>query len=63
MNRALSGVLLSLTPAEMLHIHQRNDTVIRIVERDGGRDVDHFVDGIGPVPGLPETRHKTSQSA
>jgi broad specificity phosphatase PhoE len=53
MNRALAGVLLSLTPAEMLGIRQANDTVVRIVTSDAGPVVDHFVDGDGPRPGLP----------
>jgi broad specificity phosphatase PhoE len=53
MNRALAGVLLSLTPSNMLAIRQANDTVIRILRSDEGRLVDHFVDGDGPHPGLP----------
>jgi broad specificity phosphatase PhoE len=53
LNRALATVLLSLTPEDTLRIRQGNDTIIRIIERTGGADVDHFVDGRGPLPGLP----------
>lgn len=49
LNRALAEVLLGLSPAEAMRIHQGNDVVIRIVDDD----VDHFVAGAGPVPGLP----------
>jgi broad specificity phosphatase PhoE len=52
-NRALSGVLLSLTPEATVSIRQPNDTVIRIVDGPGGPAVDHFKNGDGPVPGLP----------
>jgi broad specificity phosphatase PhoE len=54
LNRALTGVLLSLTPSETIDIRQTNDTVIRIVEDAHGVLADHFVSGAGPVPGLPE---------
>lgn len=54
LNRALATVLLSLSPADAMRIRQPNDTVIRVVERDGGRAADHFIDGEGPLPGLPE---------
>ena len=53
LNRALAGVLLSLTPAETLEIRQSNDTVIRIVEGPAGHAVDHFTGGEGPLSGLP----------
>ncbi len=53
-NRALAGVLLSLLPADTMRIRQGNDAVIRIVERDCGPYVDHFVGGEGPRPDLPE---------
>ena len=53
LNRALAGVLLSLTPAETLDIRQSNDTVIRIVEKSGVPTVDYFKGGEGPLPGLP----------
>jgi len=54
-NRALAGVLLSLTPAETVAIRQANDTVIRIVDGPDGPTVDHFKNGDGPVAGLPTT--------
>jgi len=54
-NRALSGVLLSLTPAATVSIRQPNDTVIRIVDGPHGPSADHFTNGDGPVPGLPTT--------
>jgi broad specificity phosphatase PhoE len=60
MNRALSGVLLSLTPVETLRISQDNNTVIRIVDGDDGPSVDHFVKGDGPLPDLP--RHDDQRS-
>ena len=53
LNRALAGVLMSLTPAETLDIRQSNDTVIRIVENSGAPIVDHFTGGDGPLPALP----------
>jgi broad specificity phosphatase PhoE len=53
MNRALAGVLLSLSPREMLAIRQANDTVIRITTGEGAPAVDHFVHGAGPRAGLP----------
>ena len=53
LNRALAGVLLSLTPSETLDIRQTNDTVIRIVDGPGGPVADHFQGGQGPIPGLP----------
>lgn len=53
LNRALAGVLLSLTPAETLDIRQSNDTVIRIVEKSSVPTVDYFKGGEGPLPGLP----------
>jgi broad specificity phosphatase PhoE len=52
-NRALSGVLMSLTPAATVSIRQANDTVIRIVEGPDGPTADHFKNCDGPVPGLP----------
>jgi len=52
-NRALSGVLLSLTPRQTIAIRQPNDTVIRIVDGPGGRTADHFKNGDGPISGLP----------
>jgi broad specificity phosphatase PhoE len=55
-NRALSGVLMSLTPAETIAIRQSNDTVIRIVDGPDGVTADHFKNGDGPVPGLPTAR-------
>ena len=53
LNRALAGVLLSLTPAATLDIRQSNDTVIRIVTGPGAPVADHFTGGDGPWPGLP----------
>jgi broad specificity phosphatase PhoE len=53
MNRALAAVLLSLSPAETLAIHQRNDMLIRVVMADAGPVVDYFVGAAGPWPGLP----------
>jgi len=53
MNRALAGVLLSLTPREMLGIRQANDTLIRIVTGGGVPAADYFMDGDGPRQGLP----------
>lgn len=54
-NRALAGVLLSLSPADTLAIRQNNDTIIRITSGAGGTAVDHFVGIDGPLPGLPGT--------
>ena len=53
LNRALAGVLLSLSPSETLRIRQSNDTVIRVVEGPGAPTIDYFTGGQGPVPGLP----------
>jgi broad specificity phosphatase PhoE len=48
-NRALAQVLLGLSVAETMNIHQANDVVIRIVD-----DVaDHFVGDTPATPGLP----------
>jgi broad specificity phosphatase PhoE len=55
MNRALASVLLSLTPSETMDVRQSNDTVIRIVEGAHGAVADHFLDGEGPLPGLPSS--------
>ncbi len=63
LNRALAGVLLSLTPSETLDIRQSNDTVIRVAEAaegSGGAVVDHFRDGAGPLPGLPTATSSSS---
>ena len=53
LNRALAGVLLSLTPSETIDIRQSNDTVIRVMEHPHGPVADHFEGGKGPFPGLP----------
>jgi broad specificity phosphatase PhoE len=53
LNRALAGVLLSLTPGETLEIRQSNDTVIRVVEGRGRPSADYFQAGRGPFAGLP----------
>jgi broad specificity phosphatase PhoE len=53
LNRALAGLLLSLTPSETMDIRQSNDTAIRIVESAHGPVADHFLDGDGPLAGLP----------
>jgi broad specificity phosphatase PhoE len=53
LNRALARVLLDLSPAETLSIRQANDVVIRIVEQNGSRAVDHFAGERGPFEGLP----------
>ncbi len=52
-NRALAQVLLGLSMAETMNIHQANDVVIRIAVRDGVPTVDHFVGDSEPTPGLP----------
>ena len=52
-NRALASVLLNLSPAETMRIRQANDIVIRVTT-DAAAPVDHFINGQGPVPGLPE---------
>ncbi|CAN5853048.1 histidine phosphatase family protein [soil metagenome] len=52
-NCALAEVLLGLSMAETMQIHQANDTVIRIVVTDGVASVDHFRGDAEPAPGLP----------
>ncbi len=54
LNRAFATVLLGLSPAEMMRINQTNDTVIRIVSRDGVVVADHFVGGDGPARVCPK---------
>ena len=60
LNRALAAVLLDLSPAATMRIRQANDIVIRVA---AGQPVavDHFINGAGPVPGLPEA--PTGESA
>lgn len=53
LNRALAETLLALPPAEMLRIHQKNETVIRIVTDGRAHAVDHFHGDAEPTPGLP----------
>jgi broad specificity phosphatase PhoE len=53
LNRALAEVLLGLSPVETIQIRQANDIVIRVVVTDAVSSVAHFVDGVGPAPGLP----------
>jgi broad specificity phosphatase PhoE len=62
-NRAMASVLLSLESSEMLRIRQSNDTIIRVICRPQGTTVDHFVDGRGPVAGLPFAMHPTQVTA
>lgn len=53
LNRALATVLLNGEPADMLHVSQENDTVIRVMVDDTGAAAEYFEKGQGPIPGLP----------
>jgi glucosyl-3-phosphoglycerate phosphatase len=61
-NRALASVLLNLSPLDTMRIDQPNDTVMRIVVRNGQPIAEHFVNGEGPRPGLPARQSLTPQS-
>ncbi|MEO7191830.1 MAG: histidine phosphatase family protein [Vicinamibacterales bacterium] len=62
-NRTLAGALLGLSPSEIIAIRQSNDVVIRIVLDGDGPATDHFVDGDGPLPGLPGSETQQRESA
>ena len=51
--RVMVGRLAGLTPEDVLSVKQTNETVIRARETNDGIELDHFVAGEGPFPGLP----------
>jgi broad specificity phosphatase PhoE len=55
LNRALAACLLDLEPAAILDIRQGNNVVIRVRTGEGAPVADHFVNGEGPVAGLPHS--------
>ncbi len=51
--RAMLGTVLGLTPAEILDIHQSNDTIFHVSITEAGTTVCHYTGGTGPNGGFP----------
>ncbi len=51
--RVMVGRLTGLTPEQVLEVKQTNETVIRVTEIGDRMEIEHFVAGEGPMPGLP----------
>ncbi|ADM08921.1 phosphoglycerate mutase [Parvularcula bermudensis HTCC2503] len=59
MNRAIAGVLLDLSRAEIMAIRQKNDRIIRLSFTADRPIVHHFAGLRGPLTGLPGERGMT----
>lgn len=51
--RVMVGILLGLSPAEMLDFHQPNNTIFQLSVTGETFQVQHYIEGEGPVSGLP----------
>ncbi len=52
--RVMVSTLLEHTPEEMFTFGQANDTVFHLTEDQGRYQVQHYIGGVGPNPGLPD---------
>lgn len=50
--RVMISTLLGFNEQETLAFHQGNDVIYRLNFHDDTREVDHFIGGEGPFPGL-----------
>lgn len=55
--RVMVGVLLDLSPDEMLTFGQNNDTVFHLSHQGDRYQTQHYVSGSGPFDGLPPRRY------
>ena len=51
--RIMVGSLLGLKPEQVISFAQSNDTIFQLTEQGDGYTICHFINGDGPMPGLP----------